>query len=86
MKTPYHFRDEQVKGAFKKIVHDHYFSEAKTSTIMKDRFYFQPPAGILGNLFSKLILTRYMRRFLEERNAIIKAYAESPEGDRFLPV
>ena len=84
MEAPYHFRDEQIKGAFKKIVHDHYFSAAGDHTIMKDRFYFESPGGTLGDLFNKLVLTRYLRRFLMERNAVIKEYAESLEGDRFL--
>lgn len=84
MEAPYHFRDEQIKGAFKKIVHDHYFSGAGDHTIMKDRFYFESPGGTLGSLFNKLVLTRYTRRFLVERNAIIKDYAEGRKGGRFL--
>ena len=84
MEAPCHFRDKQVKGVFKRIIHDHYFSEENNGTIMKDHFYFESPGGLLGRLFNRFILIRYMRRFLLERNAILKNYAESEKGDNFL--
>ena len=33
---PLHFRDEQMKGAFKYIIHDHYFEKQGANVIMKD--------------------------------------------------
>jgi hypothetical protein len=44
---------------------------------MTDTFEFESPLGILGRLFNTLILTRYLTRFLTERNAMIKAFAET---------
>ena len=44
---------------------------------MTDIFDFESPGGILGQLFNRLILTSYMRKFLIERNQIIKEFAES---------
>ena len=76
---PFHFRDEQLKGAFKYIVLDHYFTDKENSVIMIDVFRFQSTYGILGRLFDKLILTRYLRKLLEKRNNTIKEYAESSE-------
>ena len=76
-KRPFHFRDEQQKGAFKYIRHGHYFSEEAGVTVMKDIFDFASPLGILGKIFDKLVLTRYLTRFLAERNRMIKQYAES---------
>lgn len=75
---PYHFRDEQVKGAFSSLVHDHYFEKQQDPnlTLMKDHFKFTAPAGLLGKLFNHLILTRYMRRFLTRRNNLLKSVAE----------
>ena len=46
-KRPFHFRDEQVKGAFKFIIHDHYFTIKNDVVIMKDVFSFQSPFGFL---------------------------------------
>ena len=74
---PFHFRDEQQKGIFKFIVHDHYFEQANDRVIMKDVFSFQSPFGILGKVFDKLILKNYLKKFLVERNNLIKEYAET---------
>src|SRR6267154_2185178 len=45
---PYHFRDEQVKGAFKSLVHDHYFRKHDNVVCMTDIFSFESPLGIVG--------------------------------------
>ena len=45
---PFHFRDEQLRGIFKFIIHDHYFSAGKDCVIMKDIFNFQSPFGYIG--------------------------------------
>lgn len=74
---PFYFRDEQIKGAFKLMQHDHIFTEIPNGTLIKDVFHFEAPLGILGRIANKLVLTKYMTRFLTERNAIIKKYAES---------
>ncbi|MES2681583.1 MAG: SRPBCC family protein [Bacteroidota bacterium] len=76
-KRPFHFRDEQIKGIFKFIIHDHYFEQKDQKVIMKDVFSFQSPFGIFGRIFDKLVLTKYLRKFLIERNDIIKEYAET---------
>lgn len=77
MQFPFHFRDEQLKGIFKFIKHDHYFEQKPGYVLMKDTFHFQSPLGPLGWLADKLLLTNYLRGFLTERNKMIKHYAES---------
>jgi ligand-binding SRPBCC domain-containing protein len=74
---PNHFRDEQVQGIFKYIIHDHYFYSVKEGVMMKDVFSFKAPLGFLGFIAEELVLTKYLKTFLIKRNAIIKAYAES---------
>ena len=76
-KKPFYFRDEQLTGIFKFIVHDHYFEQQSGKIIMKDVFSFQSPFGIFGKIFDKLVLTKYLTKFLEERNELIKEYAET---------
>jgi hypothetical protein len=44
---------------------------------MHDVFSYASPLGLLGRLAGVLFLKRYMRRLLEERNAVIRDYAES---------
>jgi len=75
--SPFHFRDEQLKGTFDYIKHDHFFKTHNNTTIMTDRFDFGSPLGILGNIFNRLVLTAYLKKFLEKRNQVIKEYAEN---------
>jgi ligand-binding SRPBCC domain-containing protein len=81
---PRYFVDEMVKGAFKKIYHQHIFLYKDGRTEMKDIFTFQAPLGILGNIFSKLVLKNYMRRFLKIRNQTIKEVAEGDGWEKLL--
>lgn len=81
---PHYFRDEQTKGIFKSICHDHYFEEKDGLTLMTDVFRFESPVGVIGKVFNKLILTNYLKRFLEERNALIKEYAEGEKWKEIL--
>ncbi len=74
---PFHFKDEQKKGAFKYFKHDHYFEQQGEFTVMKDRFEFESPYGIFGKIFNSLVLTKYLTKFLTQRNLMIKEYAES---------
>ncbi len=74
---PFYFRDEQTKGAFKFFTHDHCFEVSVDKVVMKDIFTFQSPLGFLGKLFDKIILTKYMTKFLIERNNTIKNFAET---------
>jgi ligand-binding SRPBCC domain-containing protein len=73
----FHFRDEQLKGAFKYLIHDHNFQVIGNKVIMKDNFSFQSPFGYAGKLFDKLVLTNYLKKLLLKRNDIIKEYAET---------
>lgn len=79
---PRHFRDSMVRGAFARFDHDHYFvadvadGTGGEYTDMRDVFDFTSPLGPLGRIADALVLTRYMRRFLAERNRILKQVAE----------
>ena len=84
-KRPFHFRDEQAKGAFRSFTHDHFFEQQNDMVIMKDIFDFISPFGIAGNIFNKLILTKYLTKFLNDRNNVIKAYAESEKWKSIIP-
>ena len=83
--TPYsHFRDEQLKGAFKYFIHDHYFKEENGVVTMIDNFEFSSPYGFIGKIFDVLILKNYMKYFLLERNQTIKEFAETDKWKKVL--
>jgi ligand-binding SRPBCC domain-containing protein len=73
---PRYFRDSMVRGAFRRFDHDHFFVPQGEATLVRDVFDFDSPLGPLGRLANALFLTRYMRRFLEERALAIKRIAE----------
>jgi ligand-binding SRPBCC domain-containing protein len=82
---PRHFRDSMVRGAFARFDHDHHFEAVGEETRMTDRFDFDAPLGPLGDLVEWLLLDRYMRRFLQERNELLRVTAESDDWRRYLP-
>jgi ligand-binding SRPBCC domain-containing protein len=82
---PAYFQDVMVRGAFAWMEHDHWFdAQPDGGTVLRDDFRFAAPLGILGRMVEVLVLRRYMTRFLERRNAVIKRVAESEEWREFL--
>ncbi len=85
MEKPYFFEDEMIQGAFRSMDHQHVFEKRVDGTVlMRDVFNFRAPLGFLGRLAEWSFLTNYMRRFLEERNLIIKEVAESGNHIRYV--
>ena len=82
---PRHFRDSMVRGAFRRFDHDHFFEPDGDGTLMRDVFDYHAPGGPIGRLAERLFLTRYMRRFLDERNRVVKQVAESDGWRAYLP-
>tara|TARA_R110000787_G_scaffold234375_7_gene341274 strand:- start:1021 stop:1497 length:477 start_codon:yes stop_codon:yes gene_type:complete len=74
---PIFFADEMVKGTFKSFRHEHYLKQEGDFVIVKDVFEYLSPFGFLGKIADSLFLKNYMKRFLEERNYVIKKYAET---------
>jgi len=81
---PNSFRDEMVKGAFKKFTHDHIFFEKNGVTEMQDVFDFESPFGWIGKIFNYLILEKYMTQLLTKRNHTIKEIAENGKWKEIL--
>ena len=81
---PTYFEDRMVKGAFASIHHAHRFETIGAMTRMHDSFTFCAPIGPLGRIAERLFLTRYMKRFLIERNQVLKQTAESDRWRDFL--
>ena len=84
MKKPRHFIDEQIKGDFKMMKHEHHFKPCDNGTIMIDIFYFETPYGVIGKWLNNLYLTKYVRNLLEQHNKTIKEYAEGHKWKKLL--
>jgi ligand-binding SRPBCC domain-containing protein len=82
---PGYFCDEMQRGAFKAMRHAHYFELDGTTTVMRDVFEFTSPLGVLGKIADALVLSAYLRRFLEQRGAVVQHYAETDAWQTVLP-
>lgn len=81
---PNYFVSEMVKGAFKKLYHQHIFHPEAGGTVMTDLFELEAPFGWAGKLAMKWVLADYMKKFLEERNRHIKYIAEGDNWRKYL--
>ena len=86
LEYPVYFCDEMIKGAFQNFKHEHIFEEKEKKTIMKDIFDFKSPFGQVGKVFNNIVLTNYMKKFLEERNRVIKEFAENNKWKQILDI
>ena len=74
---PYRFVDQMVRGAFKSMRHVHEFENRGKQTLMRDTLLFEAPLGVLGFVAERMILKRYMKRFIEDRNQELKKITEN---------
>ncbi len=84
MQSPQFFEDKMIKGDFKYFRHQHHFQPQPTGTLMIDILEFSSPYGWLGILVDATFMKRYLIRFLQERNAVIKQYAETDQWKSLL--
>lgn len=85
LEWPTYFADSMVRGAFRRMEHQRWVEASGEGSVMRESFSFESPLGILGRIADALILERYMKRFLVERNRVLKEVAESGDrGQRFL--
>lgn len=71
--APHRFVDEQVSGPFARWWHEHRFEPRDGGTLMTDVVEFSSPLGPLGRAVDRVVLTSYMTRLLERRNAWLAA-------------
>lgn len=73
---PHRFVDEMIRGPFARLRHVHEFQPEGAGTRMVDVFDYASPLGPLGWLADRLVVRRYMERFLTVRNRFLKVAAE----------
>lgn len=84
MTRPVSFTDEMRQGDFKSMRHEHHFKQIENGTLMIDILSFESPYGSIGRLVNTIYLTRYMEKLIEQRNQVIKDYAESNKWQNIL--
>ncbi|MFL5807952.1 MAG: SRPBCC family protein [Flavisolibacter sp.] len=83
MQRPDYFIDEQVKGEFAMMKHEHYFKPIENGTLMIDQFHFET-SGVLGKLLNRIYLEKYMTELLTTRNEMIRNLAEGNQWKQFI--
>jgi ligand-binding SRPBCC domain-containing protein len=77
---PRRFVDEQVRGPFAAMSHEHTFVEVDGGTLMTDRMRIRAPLGRLGRLADAAVLRPYLRRLLRQRADFVRTAAEAGGG------
>ncbi len=73
---PHRFVDEQIRGPFRSIRHEHLFVESDHAVTMIDRVAFTAPAGPIGRVVERLVLARHLHDLITQRGAFLKVEAE----------
>ena len=81
---PNFFRDTMTKGAFSSFTHSHRFRFENGVTVMNDIIDYKVPFWAAGRIFDWLVLSNYLKRFIEDRNRFLKETAETDQWKRFL--
>lgn len=69
---PYRFVDTQIKGPYKIWIHEHSFTSAGNSTIIKDIVSYLPPGWLFEPVIHKLIIKKKLENIFDYRQNKIK--------------
>lgn len=72
-----YFVDEMEEGKFKSFKHEHFFTEKDGKTEMIDNLNYETPFGLIGSIFDKIFLKKYLTNFIIQRNKVLKNLAEN---------
>ena len=78
-----YFRSVMVRGSFAQFEHEHHFAARDGGTRIRDEVRFRVPLWSGGRMVEGVV-QRYVTRLLRQRNAAIKAAAESEAWRRYL--
>ena len=68
------------RSPFRRWRHEHLFAPSGTGTVMTDVVEFASPVGPIGRCVDALVLTRYLTRLLQQRNAWLAGEMSEPDA------
>lgn len=68
------------EGSFLSMRHDQYFRQIQNGMLLIDLLEYEPAYGSIGRLADKLLVKKFLKKYLESKNRLIKQYAE---GDKW---
>ncbi|MDP0489945.1 MAG: hypothetical protein Q7Q71_02695 [Verrucomicrobiota bacterium JB023] len=78
---PWALDETMTRGLFRQFGHRYRIRSLDGRSLLTDRFYFQCPAGWLGQLVARWILLPRLRRAQEVRMDGLKLFCESGEAE-----
>lgn len=73
---PYSFEDQQVRGPFRSWRHRHMVEAHPDGAMLIDDVEYEPPLGMLGRLFGRIIIERRLRRLFDYRHLVTRESCE----------
>lgn len=77
LEAPVYYKYEMIKGDLKNMVHEQHFNALDNGTILIDIFRYDPPSGLIGKIYDRMYVKKYLQQLLLKRNKALKLYAES---------
>lgn len=81
--APRSFSDEQVRGPFRSLRHDHVFAATGAGTLVTDRIVWASPLGLLGRFADEIAVRRQLLSILTARTTHLKRRAEVRAASRY---
>lgn len=83
---PFSFIEEQVTGDLVNYKHEHHFKEVENGTIKIDLVDCNGTRDIIGKLFGKVYIRKYLEELIQLQNSVILQYAESEKWRAILTI
>jgi ligand-binding SRPBCC domain-containing protein len=77
VEAPVRFVDEQLRGPFQSLRHEHVFAATRAGTMVTDVLTWRAPFGVLGQVADAVAVRRHMLGILSARGTHLKRRAES---------
>jgi ligand-binding SRPBCC domain-containing protein len=78
---PRRFVDEMVKGAFRRLRHEHEFLPHAEGTLMRDILEWESPLGPIGRLADALFVRKHMTWFVTMKQRELKRLIERQKAE-----
>jgi hypothetical protein len=73
------------RGSFVSLSHRQYFRPIQNGMLLIDMLEYELVYGSAGRLADKLLVKKFLKKYLESKNRLIKLYAESDKWKVIIP-
>jgi ligand-binding SRPBCC domain-containing protein len=73
------------RGSLASMRHEQHFKPIENGMLLIDLLAYEPAYGFAGRLADKLLVKKFLKKYLESKNLLIKQYAESDKWRAIAP-